>query len=147
MRVFYAFLVIVTAAILWMLPITSAIYDFRTDVQVDSFSSTTGVGQTTENVTLSEELYDDDTQTIDISSSISNDSPVFGSYNATTRLLGTSGLSANTTRILTVAYDIDALIGNDAVNNLLDQVPLIWILCIAVFPLASLAAIFTGRAR
>ena len=147
MRIFYAFLVMVTTAMLWMLPITAAIYDFRTDVQEDTFTSDTAVGQTTENVTLSEVLYDNDTQTIDILSSISGDVPAYASYNGTTRLLGISGLSANTTRSLTVSYDVDALAGSDAINNLLDIVPWIWMLCIIVFPMAALAAIFIGRAR
>lgn len=145
MRIFYAFLVIATAAMLWMLPITDAIYDFRTDLQEDSFASDTAVGQTTENVTLSKVLYDDDTQTIDILSSISDDVPAYSSYNGTTRLLGISGLSANTTRTLTVTYDVDALAGSDAINNFLDVVPWIWLMCIAVFPMAALAAMFLGR--
>ena len=131
---------------LWMLPITAAIYDFRTDVQEDSFTSDTAVGQTTDNVTLSKVLYDNDTQTIDILSSISDDVPAYSSYNGTTRLLGISSLSANTTRTLTVSYDVDALSASNAINNFLDAISWIWLLCIAVFPMAALAAIFLGRA-
>ena len=145
MRIFYAFLVIATATMLWMLPITSAIYDFRTDIQEDSFTSDTAVLQTTDNVTLSHVLYDSDNSTIDILSSISDDTPVLSSYNSTSRLLGISGLSANTTRTLDVSYDVDALKGSDAVNRLLDVVPYLWLMCIAVFPPAALAAIFLGR--
>jgi len=147
MRIFYAFLVMVTTAMLWMLPITVAVYDFRTDIQEDTFTSDTAVGQTTENVTLTQELYDDDTSTIDILSSLSDDAPAYASYNGTSRLLGISGLSENTTRTLTVFYDVSALVGNDAINNLLDIVPWIWMLCIIAFPMAAIAAIFIGRAR
>ncbi len=146
MRIFYAFLVMVTTVMLWMLPITEGTYDFRTDIQEDTFSSDTVVGQTTENVTLSQILYDNDTQTIDLLSSISDDVPAYASYNTTTRLLGISGLSANTTRVLTVSYDVSALAGNDAIDNLLDIVPWIWMLCIVAFPMAAIAAILMGRA-
>jgi len=137
-----------TAAMLWMLPITSAIYDFRTDVQEDSFLSNTGVGQTTDNVTLSHILYDDDTSTIDILSSISDDDPAYSSssYNSTAHQIGIEGLSANTTRTLTVSYDVDALGGSDTINALADRVPWIWLLCIISFPMAALFAIFKGRA-
>lgn len=145
MRIFYSFLVIATAAMLWMLPITASIYDFRTDLQEDTFSTDTAVGVTTANVTLSDELYDDDTQTIDILSSISDDVPAYSSYNGTTRLLGISGLSANTTRVLTVTYDVDALAGSDAINNFLDVVPWVWLMCIAVFAPAALVSMFVGR--
>ena len=147
MRIFYAFLVILTAAMLWMIPVTSAIYDFRTDVGEDSFTSTTAVGQTTDNVTLSEVLYGNDTSTIDVLSSISDDSPLFASYNSTTRLLGISDLGEDTTRTLTVSYDVDALGGSDAINTLANAVPWIWLLCIVAFPMAAIASMFVGRNR
>ncbi len=146
MRIFYSFLVILTATLLWMLPLTAAIYDFRTDVQEDTFASATGGVETTDNVTLSVELYDDDIQTIDILSSLATDIPAASSYNSTNRVLTVGGLSANTTRSLTISYDVSALVGNDAINTLADRLPWIWMLCIVGFAPASLAAIFTGRA-
>ena len=145
MRIFYAFLIIVTAAMLWMLPITDSIYDFRTDLQEDTFASDTAVGVTTANVTLSKVLYDSDNQTIDILSSLSDDAPAFSSYNVTSRLLGISGLSANTTRVLTVTYDVDALSASNAISNFLDVVPWMWLMCLAVFAPAALVSMFVGR--
>ena len=148
MRIFWAFLIIATAAMLWMLPITQAIYDFRTDVQTDTFTSDTGVGQTTDNVTLTQELYSDNLSSIDnILSSISDDSPVVASYNATTRLTDITGLSDNNTRTLTVSYDVDAVVGSDAINDLADKVPWIWLIIFALFPVTALAAMFIRRDR
>lgn len=128
-----------------MLPVSSAIYDFRTDLREDTFNNTTGIGETTANVTLFKLVYDDDTETIGILSSISTDTPLYSSYNGTTRLLGITGLAASANRTLTVSYDIDALEGSDAVNTLLDRIPFIWMLVIIAFPMAALFAIFTGR--
>lgn len=129
-----------------MLPVSGAVYDFRTDLRTDEFTSPTGVGVTSANVTLGEPLYDDDTQTIDILSDLSTDTPAFSSYTTATRVVNISGLSANTTRILTVSYDVDALGGSDALNTFVGYVPWMWMLIIIVFPIAGLAAIWTGRA-
>lgn len=145
MRIFNAFLIIVAAAILFMIPISAAIYDFRTDLREDTFTSPTGVGVTTANVTLLKPVYDDDTETIDFLSDLATDIPAYSSYNSTSRQLGISGLTANTTRILTVSYDIDALQGSDAINTVCNIIPYIWMLCIIAFPMAALLAIFTGR--
>ena len=147
MRIFYAFLVIVVASILFMLPLTTAIYDFRTDLREDTFDTDTGGSVTTANVTLGKPIYDNDTQTIDILSDLATDVPAYtdSSYNVTSRKTGIEGLTANTTRILTVSYDIDALEGSDAINTVMDIIPFIWLLVIIAFPMMALFAIFTGR--
>jgi len=145
MRIFYAFLVIVVSAILFMLPLTEMAYDFRTDIRTDTFTSPTAVGVTTANVTLIKELYDDDISTIDLSSDLATDAPLANSYNATSRQLGMTGYTANTTRTIEVSYDIDALDGSTAINNLVDKIPFIWLLAIIAFAPAALFAIFTGR--
>ena len=129
-----------------MLPVSEAVYDFRTDLREDEFTSPTGVGVTSANVTLGEPVYDDDTGTIDYFSDLSTDVPAYSSYNATSRQLLVSGLTANTTRVLSIFYDVDALAGSDALNNFVGYIPWIWLLIIIVFPIAGLAAIFTGRA-
>ena len=74
MRIFYSLLVMVACAILWMLPITEAIYDFQTDIQEDTFTSDTAAGVTTDNFTLTHVLYDNDTSSIDFLSSV-NETP------------------------------------------------------------------------
>ena len=130
-----------------MLPVSRAVYDFRTDLRTDEFSSTTVGSQTSENVTLGKPVYDDDTGTIDILSDESTDTPAFSSYTTATRVVNISGLSANTTRVLAVSYDIDALEGSDALNTFVGYVPWIWMLIIIVFPMVGIAAIWTGRAE
>lgn len=129
-----------------MLPVSRAVYDFRTDLRTDEFSSTTVAGQTSENVTLHKSVYDDDTDTIDILSDESTDTPAFNTYDTATRVVNITGLTADTTRVLSVSYDIDALEGSDALNTFVGYVPWIWMLIIIVFPIAGIAAVFTGRA-
>lgn len=146
MRIFWSFLIIFCAVVLWMLPFTSATYAFLTDVREDVFRYDTAVGQTAANVTLLKPVYDDDTTTISLLSSISTDLPVMTSYNVTSRLLQMNGLTDNTTRSLYVTYDIKAQEVNTAINTLINTTPLIWLLCIIVLPIAGIAAIFMGRA-
>ena len=144
MRIFFAFLIIFSAVFLWLLPITTAVYDFRTDLRTDTFSTTTA-DVTTANETLLEALYDDDIGSIEISSDLATDVPLPNSYNTTSQVLNMNGLTANTTRTLEVSYDVDALEGNDSINTLLDYVPYFWLVCIAVFAPAALVSIFTGK--
>ncbi len=37
MRIFYSFVIVVTAVMLFLLPLTDMVYDFRTDPVTDSF--------------------------------------------------------------------------------------------------------------
>lgn len=144
MRIAFAFVALIASFILWNLDITAAIYDFRTDVREDEFSVDTAVGVTTTNTTLIKTLFDNDTNTIGYLSTIS-ETPVYSSYDTTTRELKTAGLTANTTRTLTVNYDTNALTHSTAINNLIDWWPFIWYMLLTAFPIAALVAIFTGR--
>lgn len=108
MRIFYAFIIIFVSAILFMLPFTQMAYDFRTDPRTDVFTVDTAVGITTGNESLYDDLYDDDMGSIDIDSTLATDLPMPSSYNTTTRLLDITGLTANTTRTLSITYDYDA---------------------------------------
>jgi len=147
MKIFYGFLIIVTVSILFMLPITEAIYDFRTDVRDDNFYGIeTGVGVVTANVTLHTSLYDDDTDTIGILSNETDDIPAFSTYDTATRELEVGGLAASGNRTLTVSYDIDALSASTAVSNFMNVVSWIWFILLAAFPAAAIGAIFMGRA-
>jgi len=146
MRIFYALLILLASAILWMLPVTEGIYDFRTDVREDNFTVLTAAGVTNSTVQLFTNIYDDDVSTIDLSSNDGDDTPTYSSYNSTTRNLVVIGLSANTTRTLTVFYDIDALTESAAVGNLLDMIDFLWILVVVAFPGAAIVAIVTMRA-
>jgi len=146
MRIFHGFLIILTAVILFMLPITSSIYDYRTDLREDEFSYETGGAETTANVTLLRPIYDNDTGTIDILSDLGTDIPVFASYNTTTRILDMTGMTLASNRTLTVFYDINALVANLALSSFLDWLPYIWIILIGIMPLAGIYAIIRRRA-
>ena len=146
MRIFYALLILLASAILWMLPVTEGIYDFRTDVREDNFTVLTAAGVTNSTVQLFTDIYDDDVSTIDLSSNSGDDTPTYSSYNPTTRNLVVTDLSANATRTLTVFYDIDALTESAAVGNLLDMIDFLWILVVVAFPGAAIIAIVTMRA-
>ena len=146
MRIWQAFLILVAAALLWLVPVTRAIYDFRTDLAEDTFSVATSNVSSNATVVLAQALYNNDSSTIGVTSNLTADNPAFNSYNSTTRATLFTGLSSITTRTLTVTYDIDALSGDVALDAVMDLTPYIWYLCIVAFPIAGLAAIFTGRA-
>lgn len=145
-RIVAVFMVIVAAVILFMLPLTEMIYDFRTDQRADDFTVTTAAGVTTANVTLGKPVFDDDTQTISFSSNTTTDIPVVSSYNVTSRQLLIAGLTASTTRAVEVTYDIDALTGEgSAISSLMDRVPAVYLLIVIAFPIAATVAVLIGR--
>ncbi len=123
------------------------VYDFKTMLRTEEVTSPTAAGVTTANVTLGKPIFDDDTSTLDILSDLATDTPAYSasSYNSTTRQLLTSGLTANTTRVLTVSYDVNALEGFDAIVLIVDRWPFIWLLLVIIFPLVGIGAIFIGR--
>ncbi len=146
MRIFQAFLVLMASTVLFLLPLTLAAYDFKTDQQEDTFSMVTAVGETSDNISLSELLYDADVTTVYVLSDLGTDNISWSSYNATTNHLLISGMTDNSTRVLTATYDVDALGGNAAIIMLADRLAWIWLLLVIAFAPAALAAIFTGRA-
>jgi hypothetical protein len=128
-----------------MLPLTGMVYLFQTEQRTDSFAITTGVGETTANVTLVKFIYDDDTSTIEYNSSIA-ESPSTSTYNGTTKTLLIAGLTDNTSRSMTVAYDVDAIAAEGAaISSLLTRIPGIYLILIVSFPVVALLAIFLGK--
>lgn len=145
MKIFYSFLIVFSAAVLFFIPITDGVHDFRTDVKEDSFFVTTA-GGTTGNVTLLKSLYDNDVASVALISSDSTDSPVVAGYHSTTRVLDVTGLTTSSNRTLTASYEFDALGGSTAIDLFLDKVAWIWLLCVIAFAPAALAAIWMGKA-
>jgi len=127
-----------------MLPITQAVYDYRTDQRTDTYSTDTAIGVTSANETLLGDLYDCDTGSIEFYSDLGTDVPLANSVNCTSRVLNITGLTDNTTRTLDITYDYDALEGNNAIDTLLGWIPYINILIIVVFPIASILAMWKG---
>ena len=129
----------VSAVILFLLPITTLVYDFRTDLETDTFSVTTAIGETT----LLVAIYGNDTDTISYTSNVT-ETPSVSAYDTATRQLTTASLTANVTRSLVVSYNIDA-INNDSVATLLDNTSAIWLLMVITLPVAAIASIFLGK--
>jgi hypothetical protein len=144
-RIFTSFLIVLLDIFLWFLPIQTAIYDFRTDIQTDNFNVATALATTTGNVTLSKELYGNDTQTIVLNSNLSTDSPVYSSYNTTTRVLKMSGFTVNATRTLEVLYNRPSFSPSSSLNSFMDVLPWFWMLFLAIFPFAALVFIWWGK--
>lgn len=146
MRIFYAFLILLISAFLFMLPVVEAIYDYRTMQRIETETVPTAVGVTTGNVILGVPVFENDTDVIEIISGLGTDVPVFSTYNTSTRMVIFSGLTANGTRIITITYLIDALGEFTAVNTLMGWLPYIWYLVVIAFIPGALFAIFTNRA-
>ena len=145
MKIVYSFLIVLVAVFLWLLPLSDMVYSFRTDPVTDESTIDTGVGETTSNVTLNQFTFNGISSITSVSSSI-NEVPAVSSYNSTSKTALISSLTADDSRTLSITYDVDVITDNDAINTLLDRAPWIWMLIIIAFPVASLAAIWTGRA-
>jgi hypothetical protein len=146
LKIFYSFLIVFASAVLYFIPITAGVHDFRTDLKEDSFYVSTNGAITTGNVTLIKALYQDDTSSVQLTSDQAVDTPVVAGYTTATRLLDISGLAVSYNRTLTASYDWDALGGSGAVNAFLDKVAWIWLLCVIAFAPAALAAVWMGKA-
>ena len=144
MRIFYAFLVLMTAAILLMVPVSEAVYDFRTDLKTDIFTSVTDVDETTDNLTLTNDVYNDDTSTLTILSSESSDVPALAAYGESNHTILVSGLSENTTRTLTVTYDIYSLPGWAGIDAIVSKTNFLWYLALIAFVPLALIAVWRG---
>lgn len=144
MRIVFAFIALISSAVLWMLPLTEAVYDFRTDNREDYFVVFTEGANTTCNTTLLFPVYNNDTMTISYTSNVS-EAPIVSSYNGTTRELITANLTANVTRGLYVYYDINALSHSASLDTLVDWTPYIWYILLLAFPACALVAIFWYR--
>ena len=146
MRIFYSFLIMFGAVLLAILPMTGAQYALLTDLREDNFTVTTDNATTTGTVQLVKDIYDDDVTTITLSSDDVDDSPLYSSYNATSRALIVSGLAVSTARTLTVGYDVDA-INSSAFSSALTVGGYPWLIMIVLFPLGGLIWLWAGPVK
>lgn len=143
-KIFTGFLILVFSALLWLIPINSLVYTFRTDVTTNSFYVSTAVGTDNATVALTKAIYDDDTSTLTILSDLYTDVPVLVSYNTTTRATLFNGLTDNATRTISMSYDTDA-VNNSSWDTILDFFPNLWLIFIICFDLAALVAVLVDR--
>jgi hypothetical protein len=105
-----ATLLIAAGIILFFLPgILLSLDTFRLEDQVDPFVVTTAAGVTSANITLSQDLYNDETRNASITSNLTTDAAIAFSYTSATNVLLVTGLTADASHYLTVTYSIDAL--------------------------------------
>jgi hypothetical protein len=90
-------------------PIMDGIKSWRTEDTTESFAITTGAGETTENVTLTNDLFQDDvSEVIGITSNVTGESPIATSYTTSTNVLLVSALNPSATHTLSVNYYAEA---------------------------------------
>ena len=138
-------MIVFTVGALFFLPITDGITAVKTDTKIDRLPSVTGAGETTDNLTLTNEVYNDDTSDLTLDSSDGDDTPTLTAYAPGNHTIAISGLSANTTRTITVTYDIAALTIWSGVDTLLGYFPMIWYILAIVMAPAALIAIWKFR--
>jgi len=95
--------------ILMMAAVLTAVDNFRMTEYEESHVVTTGGAETSKTVTLSQELFSDETYNAVVSSNVTADAPIPSSYASATQALTVTGLEASETRLLTITYQIDAL--------------------------------------
>jgi hypothetical protein len=128
---------ITLVALLFMLPISTVIYDYRTDDYEQTFYDLTSVG-TSENVSLFKAIYGADPNQCVFSSDLATDNATpQGYYDATSHVITVQGLTALGERDLTATYPVNALSSVAALDVFLNMVPWLWyLLLVAVLGVA-----------
>jgi hypothetical protein len=105
--IFGAVLVVIALPLIF-----GVLHDARVDDTTNSFTTiTTGVAETSSNVTLALPLYNDSiTSVTSITSNVTTDAPTASDYNSVSRLLSFTGLVTGTTRTVTIEYEIDSAV-------------------------------------
>ncbi len=145
MKFFAAFLIILASAVLWLVPVGQAVYDYRTDSREQAVVIATGAGVTTGTKVLSRPLYQDDYSKVVLYSDLTTDVPLADTYDTATRLLTVSGLTASSNRTLTIIYPVDALSLHPAIAVFMGIIPWFWYLLITSLPCVAIVALAKGR--
>ncbi len=123
---------IAAGIIILMLPaMLLGLDQFRLQDQVDPF--VVNAGATSANVTLSQDLYNDETLNASISSNVTTDAPIANSYVSATNVLNITGLDSTLSHYLIVTYSIDSLsdyFGASAGAKVVPVLLILGILCI-----------------
>lgn len=89
-------------------PILDGVKTWRTEDTTDSFVVTTAAGVTTANLTLTRDLFQDETsEVIAISSNISGETPIASTYTAASNRLLLSALNPSASHLVSVNYYSD----------------------------------------
>ncbi len=103
-------LVISACIVILFLPaILDSVNSFRsTDYDVE-YDATTSANVTSADIVLSQELFDENTAFVTVTSNLTLDAPVPSSYDEATQTLTIDGLEANESRRLSLTYKIPSL--------------------------------------
>ena len=107
--------------------ILDSTHDIKTDSITQDFANIeTSADTTTATLTLHTTLFEDNIQSVEkVASNNDNDTPVAESYSASGQQLTIAGLTENTTRLLTVDYQIDALTDYSGLSGMAGVAPII----------------------
>jgi hypothetical protein len=125
--------------------IMPTIQDFQTENIDQNINVSTGVGVTTATMTLGSTVWNDSLAYLSISSNNSSDVPIATSYNVTSKSLTVSGLSDNTTRILTISYKTNGLDEYRGVEQATTALPTVLIVGIIAVVLGAVVIAFMRR--
>ncbi len=125
--------------------IMPTIQDFQTENIDQNINVSTGVGVTTATMTLGSTVWNDSLAYLAISSNNSSDVPIATSYNVTSKALTVSGLSDNTTRILTISYKTNGLDEYRGVEQATTALPTVLIVGIIAVVLGAVVIAFMRR--
>lgn len=127
-----ATLLVAAVIIILMLPAAIlAVDQFRLSDQTDPFVVPSG--SSASEVTLSQDLYGDETRNAAVSSNVTTDAPIASTYTAATNVLAITGLDDEEEHYLTVTYKIDRLadyFGAGAGSKVLPVLLVLGVLCI-----------------
>lgn len=105
-----ALLIISAILIIGFLPFAVAsIEEFRSVDYSEPHIVDTGIGETDADVVLSQDLFNDATANVSLSSDNGDDAPIPSAYTAATHTLNISGLADDDSRTMTITYKIGAL--------------------------------------
>lgn len=123
-----------------------SVTDVRTDEQTDAFTVSTGAGVTNGTVTLSQELWLDATSSIEsLTSDLGTDNPVAGTYTVATRNLNVTGLTENTSRNLSIAYEYAALSDFEGMDSIASFSPFLLMIALILLPVFAIWWMFKNR--
>lgn len=106
-----AVILLLAAAVLMLMSpaIVDSVTDFRTDEYEAQYVAVTGAAETTTNVVLTEDLFNNSTYNAVVTSNTTGDAPIPTAYVSATNTLTVGGLIAETSNLLTVTYKYNGL--------------------------------------
>lgn len=123
--------VVAVAVMLIVFPIIlDASEELRAGTETQTFAAAaTGADETSATVNLTYDLWRDSSSNVkSITSDNPSDTPVAGTYTAGTKSLTVTGLAANSTRNLTVAYQVGRLGDYTGLDSIVSLAPLLLII-------------------